>query len=948
VAVIPKRERLLGRDAELEAIQRSLDEVVAGEARLLGVLGEAGIGKSALLAELHARADAADLLVLEGRAAEHERDLPLGLATDALDDHVSTLHPRRLESLGAEREAELAAVLPAVAQHVEPVPISGPAERFRYHRSLRALLELLAGERPVVLLLDDVHWADDASIELILHLIRRPPRGPNLIAFAARPVDHAPRLLDALRVARGAGHLALEPLDAAAAGELLADVPQAQRSRLVEEARGNPLYLQELARVASDPAAALPPTLIAAVQQELTALPPASRALLDGAAVAGDPFDPELAARAAGLEEDALVPLDRLVAADLIRPTGTARGFGFRHPVVRRAVYDAAPPAWRLAAHERVAAALAERGAAAAARAFHVEQCARPGDDAAIELLVRAAADSSDTSPGTAAHWYAAALALAPASDSRRRAELVAPMGMALAAAGRLPEARDALLEAVGLVPSDDPARPLLVAGCALMENLLGLHDAARRRLEAELPGAPSESATPLLCALAVTATFPQDTQAMRTWAARALETVRQRPARSPLSGAAALAHGIAAVGALWEGDPSDAARQVESGLAEWEDMPDEAILAWPNSVWALGYALVLLERFEPCLAVTGRGLRALREARLGHMIAPLSTLQGMALTDTLDLEVSAELIEIAEETSRLGGLTYQLQWALWIRSALAAVRGDAAEVRRIEGECRPMVEALAEDDLIRPTGLCNLAAHRADEDPERCIREMTEAAGSDLERLDPTWSTWLLLVLVRAALALGRTADAEHWAGVIESRAAEFELPVGISRGKTARAEVALAHGDAEAAAELALEAAAEQERMRALIDALPSRICAGRALAAAGREEEAKAELRRVVAEAERRTAWRFRDSAAAELRRLGVRLPTGDGRRAGDPEELTEREREIAALVADGRSNKQVAAALFLSEKTIEHHLSRVYAKLGVRSRTELAAAFARDAS
>jgi DNA-binding NarL/FixJ family response regulator len=170
----------------------------------------------------------------------------------------------------------------------------------------------------------------------------------------------------------------------------------------------------------------------------------------------------------------------------------------------------------------------------------------------------------------------------------------------------------------------------------------------------------------------------------------------------------------------------------------------------------------------------------------------------------------------------------------------------------------------------------------------------------------------------------------------VIGRRAAEFQRPVGASRGKTARAEVALVEGDPETAAALALEAAAEPEHHGSLIDALRSRICAGRALAAQGRREEA-----------ERRTAWRFRD-AAAELRRLGVRLKAPaarDGACGSGRDELTGREREIAALVAAGRSNKQVAAELFHSEKTIEHHLSRAYAKLGVRSRSELAAVWAR---
>ncbi|HWC28216.1 MAG TPA: helix-turn-helix transcriptional regulator, partial [Solirubrobacteraceae bacterium] len=148
--------------------------------------------------------------------------------------------------------------------------------------------------------------------------------------------------------------------------------------------------------------------------------------------------------------------------------------------------------------------------------------------------------------------------------------------------------------------------------------------------------------------------------------------------------------------------------------------------------------------------------------------------------------------------------------------------------------------------------------------------------------------------------------------------------------------------------AARLAHAAAAEQERLGARLDALPARLCAGRALAAAGRPDAAHDELRLVADDAARAQAWRLRDAAASELRRLGVRLTPAAATRAGGPggagsERLTKREREIAALVAEGRSNREVAAALFLSEKTIEHHLSRAYAKLGVRSRTELAAAW-----
>ena len=432
--------RLLGRERELAAAAEAIAAVKDGGSRVLAVLGETGIGKSALLDAVQSRAEEGGLLVLDGRAAEHERDVPFGLVIDALDDHVATLHPRRIESAGAD----LAAVLPAAATATDARPAAvGAGERFRCHRALRSLLEMLGREKPVALLLDDLHWADDASIELVLHLLRRPPRAPHLIVFALRPMDPAPRILHATRANADAVLLPLSPLPHAASLELIGHVADAGlRERLAREAAGNPLYLQELARVARDPGDPLPPTLLAAVRLEVAELPPASRALLDGAAVAGDPFDPELAAAAAALDPaDALSPLDRLVAADLVRATGDGRAFRFRHPLLRRAVYDAAPPAWRLAAHERVAAALAARGAGAAVRAFHVEKCARPGDGASIALLEEAATAAATTAPATAARWYGAGARLLPHSDRARRAELLGPMAEALANAG--PPARE-------------------------------------------------------------------------------------------------------------------------------------------------------------------------------------------------------------------------------------------------------------------------------------------------------------------------------------------------------------------------------------------------------------------------------------------------------------------------------------------------------------------------
>ncbi len=403
---------LAGRDRELRATARALDDVLEGVTRVMAVLGEAGIGKSALLAAMAESARGRGLRVLESRAAEHEQYVPFSVVDDAL-------------------------------------------------------VEQLGGERPVALLLDDMHWADQASLDLVRQLLHRRPAAPHLLVVAARRRgSRALPLLDLARRLPAYEELALEPLDRVASLSLLAGVPDAaERERIVDDARGIPLYLREFARTVGRSAPTLTCPLLAAAEAELRAFPAATRSLVEGAAVAGDPFDPELAAAAAGLEP-AGEAVDELVAADVIRP-GPGRSFAFRHPLVRRAVYHAAAPAWRLAAHERVAAELERRGAGVAARAHHVAQYARPGDEAAVALLVEAAR--------TAPHWYEAALRMAPERD---RGRLLAPAGLALARAGRL-------REALALLAELDSTEPELVLVRAQLEATLGDPDAARRRLRA-------------------------------------------------------------------------------------------------------------------------------------------------------------------------------------------------------------------------------------------------------------------------------------------------------------------------------------------------------------------------------------------------------------------------------------------------------------------------------
>ena len=866
---------LVGRERELAAAGAAIADVASGESRVLAILGETGIGKSALLDALHERAAAAGLLVLDGRAAEHERDVPFGLVVDALDDHVATLHPRRIESVGAD----LAAALPSAAS-AGPAPAAPSArERFRCHRALRALLEMLGRERPVALLLDDLHWADDASIELVLHLLRRAPRAPHLLAFAMRPMEPAPRLLHATRAAAGSQLVSLAPLAHDASLELVGHVGDAAlRERLAREAAGNPLFLQELARVARDPDGALPPTLLAAVRLEVGAMPEPARALLDGAAVAGDPFDPELAAAAAALDPaGALVPLDQLVAADLVCATGDGRAFRFRHPLLRRAVYDAVPPAWRLAAHERVAGALQARGASASVRAFHVEKWARPGDPAAVAVLREAATAAADTAPATAARWYAAGARLLPHADREQRAALLGPMALALANAGRLHESRKALIDVLALVPSEPtPERLALVAQCAGVEHLLGRHGDAHRRLLGALADAPPDGRAALALEMAAAGFYAGDAAAMRDWASRAACDADGQDALR------AGAEGLGALGAQRTGDAGAAETLLARAIDRLARIEDPEIGAGLKGAVHVATAALLGERFDDGYATLDRALSIARATRQDGLLGRLAITRAQFQQQRLNLGEALADVEVAEEGARLQGVRSMLHQALWTKTLLHHDRGEGSEAQRAADESAELLDELEPSTLTR-TGRCAVAAIHEEQDPERCIRAMTAAAGPMLEGVDETWRTWLLLVLVRAAIATDRMDEARDWTDELVRHAEAMALPAGAVRGACAQAEILLATGDAAEAGRVAMAAAEQAGRIGARRDELAARLLAGRALAAVGDRTDAVAVLRAVTVDAARGGAFMWRDAAARELRRLA---PASRSRTAAPP--------------------------------------------------------------
>ncbi|HLM33332.1 MAG TPA: AAA family ATPase, partial [Gaiellaceae bacterium] len=240
-------EQLVGRAEELGGLDNALAELAQGRSAAIELVGEPGIGKTRLLAELARRAVERGQLVLSGRAAELERDLPFWVFVDALDEYVQGLEPRRLEFLDGNVRAELAHVLPSLSADAAGNRAPLQHERYRTHRAVRDLLGLLAQTKPLVLVLDDLHWADSGSVELVGALLRRPPTAPVLLALAVRPRQVPERLSAALERAHREGTLArleLGALTRSEARELLGEaVESAAATALYEESGGNPFYL---------------------------------------------------------------------------------------------------------------------------------------------------------------------------------------------------------------------------------------------------------------------------------------------------------------------------------------------------------------------------------------------------------------------------------------------------------------------------------------------------------------------------------------------------------------------------------------------------------------------------------------------------------------------------------------------------------------------------------
>ena len=957
-------EPLVGRDAELALLEGVLDEACAGTHKFGVIAGEPGIGKTSLLKELCRMAEDRGCLVFEGRATELERSLPFGLIVDGFDAYLESLDPQTYDRLAADGLDELASVFPSLRSLGDGSEPRTPAERFRAHHAVRELVERLAARQPVVMAFDDVHWSDGASRELLEYLLRRPIQGAVLGFITYRPGQVSAAVTATVEEAVRTGQvtrIALGPLTHADAARLVPDESSAASDRLYEESGGNPFYLLQLARSGDGitPAPAtknvvgVPTAVTAAIGRELDGLDDPVRTLVDGAAVAGDPFEIDVAvATAAMTEPDALTALDELIARDLVRPTDVPRRFQFRHPLVRAAVYDGCSPGARLSAHERAADALAERGAPPALRAHHVEQSARHGDAAAVAVLREAGQAASERAPTSAARWFAAALRILPAdAPAGERAELLVGLAVALIATGRLEAAYDALVETLAIAADDAPMpRVKLIASCAGLEELLGRHRDAHARLEAALRAEPdheSADAGALMFALGIDAFYEQDYAAMLDWGKRALAVATKLDDR-PLIGAAA---GLSAFAASLRPETiAEAHEHHAQATAVVDAMSDEDLAKDLNGVGWLAPADFYLDHYPEGIAHAERGVAVTRATGQSDFFPGIVQALANLLFQSGRPDEASQLLDDAIQSARLSNNKVGLAWSLLNRGFCATCAGDLEDALKTGDEAMRLTEEMRNSPVAAwAAAVYGIALLDTGDAAQAYQVLLTRCGGDELPLIPGPWHVNWLMVMTRCLLALDRVNDAERMAELCDAEAARYSLPLSTANAKRAKAAVAFATGDVEQAAELALASAAGAEEVGARLEAAHARMLAGSALARAGDKEAATAEFERAAAEFDACAAPRYRQMAEQELRKLGqtVHRRTQRGKADGaGAEALTGREMEIAKLVVDRRTNPEIASELFLSIKTVETHMRNIFRKLDVSSRVEVARVLERD--
>lgn len=934
---------LIGRDAELSLIESDMAKVAEGDFRLLQIEGEPGIGKSRLLDELNRRADRDGWLVLRGSAAEFESELPFGPVIDALDAYLMALDPRAIGRLGPEVAEILAEVFPSLTSFRSGGrTIVG--ERYRVHHAIRELLERLSGKAPLALVLDDLHWADQASLELVGHLIRRPPQAGILLAFAFRSGQLDKTLTATLARSGCASRIEVGPLALDQTAELVG-LSEAQISALFGETGGNPFYAIEMVRTGLGQISgrAVPDTVAAAISTEVSTLTPGTRAFIEAAAVAGDPFEIDLVNRIASPDSDTSEALDELTRRGLIRGTEVPRRFAFRHPLVRSAIYESIMPGTRLANHERAAAVLGESEAAATEQARHLVLSARPGDEGAALTIARAAGATQSTAPDLAAEWCDSALRIMPDGHPRFRLRMLGTKASACASVSRFDDALEAMEATVNLLPGDEvEQRVTLASACASLEELMGRHQAAHGRLTAlleELESRDSIHALEVMMSLANDAFLRNDFDEMDRWSNRALVAARGQSDPEYL----AVAQATRALCAAFAGPLDEARECADAAAAAFEQFEQGQVDINVDGLVRLTGAELYLERFEAVIRHGREAIEASRRTGQSQHFPALYPAIGTAAGNIGQFGLARETLDNAIDAARLSNNSHALAWSLFSRAMLALREGELDEAEKLSVESVDLM-ADQESGVVKVwTGVIRAATLEARGRREEALATLTTAAGGEaLEGIPGSWRTGFLMLETETLLALGRADDAGRICDLAGARAAEFDNPLAQAHALRARASVSLAAGEANLALEKARESLDMAKLAGAPLDAAIARMGIAGALAADGNQQAAVMELEAALAAFTELGAARGRKLCEQLLRAMGKtiyrRSEAGSGESGIDS--LTQREREVADLVVDRQTNREIAETLFLSQKTVETHLRNIFAKLGVSSRVEVA--------
>jgi DNA-binding CsgD family transcriptional regulator len=966
--VPPLLTELLEREAEFAVLAHGIDAALEGDGSAIYLEGEAGIGKTELVAAVASMANRRGLRVLRARGDELEHEFSFGVARQ-LFEHLVTRAP------AAERRRLLAGAAQLGGQALgvgARAPVEASQSSVAIQHGLYWLTVNLSDEAPLFLAMDDAHWADDASLRFVLYLTRRLEGLPILLVVAARAGE--PRARSELLAALAADARVTVVRPAALSPAAVADIVRRRRSPEADDefcaacheaSGGNPFMLGELLNAAEadafphDAAAAAqvrdlgPATISRAMLLRLARLPEGSDTFARGAALLGAGAEFRHAAALAGLDDEAAATAaDALTASSILRPS---RPIEFVHPLVRQAIYRDIPPARRALQHARAARLLGNEGATPERVAAHLLEAEPRGDAAAVDVLRKAAREATRRGdPVSAASYLRRALQEPP--DRETRSELLVSLGDAQMAVANYTDAAssyEGALEASGDVTTRTLLFPRLKTAYFLSGQLAANADLLDRLLEegrllqagvdprqsaqdhalAAVPEFRWQLATEWEIGLAETALADA---ALERWRHH-LDELRDRAEREELDDPYALAV-VAAATAYSNGAGERSSELAERALRRIGHVRGGSKPV-PFGIANLLGALLASERYDRLDEVCREGsANARRLGSFGTLVAVLS----FAARGVYRRGALAEAEAYAREALNVpGDVPERLMAApVGVLVQLLVERGALAEADGL------LVETGMADThgtfielgfLAHTRGRLRVAQGRVAEGIEELLSLGTSYGGRDLLRSPGLWC-WrsdaalaLLLVgekgqprsLAEEELELARELGTPRAVG-IALRA--VGLVTGGSRGL----------GQLRASVEALEGSPARLELARSLFEL-------GSALRRANQRADARDDLRRALDLARRCGAASLEARAREEIELAGGRplSPFLSG-----AESLTPAERRVAAFAAKGLSNPEIAQALFLTRKTIETHLGHVYRKLNIASRDQLAGALAQE--